>query len=103
MTIATDNNIRPNKYLNIGNSIEVWKRWITKQNRIQKEIVGVARLPRNKTWITTDILQMMKERRKNKYKKLEYQRINKFIWRTIRERKQEWLHRKCEIETLVSA
>lgn len=68
---------------------------------IQDTEIGFKQDEKKKEWMTTEILNLMEERRKYKNAPLQYKELNKIIRRKCRNAKEEWMSEKCrEIELL---
>ena len=67
-----------------------------------EELVPKEQQGRRQEWMTQDILDLMEERRVEKIKATNrYKELDRLIRRKCKERKEEWLHEKCdELEQL---
>jgi exonuclease III len=85
---------------------EIWYRLKEGIGLVAEEICGKEQLTKNQHWMTTDILQKMKDRRECKRLKDEegYKKLKHEIQRLCREAKDKYFEDKCkEIEMLDKA
>ncbi|XP_071576849.1 uncharacterized protein [Temnothorax nylanderi] len=76
-----------------------WDKIKTTITEIQVQDIGFPEVGRKKEWMTTEILELMTERRIQKPNPLLYKEINRKIRRKCREAKEQWMSEKCkEIE-----
>jgi len=79
--------------INTSNEVSVDEKW--KQIQTGLETIAKKHLTRKttkkKSWITSEILDLMEERRKSKNNKDEYKTLHKTIQRKIKEAKEEYL------------
>ncbi|XP_071637558.1 craniofacial development protein 2-like [Temnothorax longispinosus] len=79
-----------------------WDKIKTTITGIQVQDIGFPEVGRRKEWMTTEILELMTERRVQKPNPRLYKEINKKIRRKCREAKEQWMSEKCkEIEVLL--
>ncbi|XP_071574655.1 uncharacterized protein [Temnothorax nylanderi] len=78
-----------------------WDKIKTTITEIQVQDIGFPEVGRKKEWMTTEILELMTERKVQKPNPLLYKEINRKIRRKCREAKEQWMSEKCkEIEVL---
>ena len=61
-----------------------------------KEVLPTKSKQAKQPWMTQEILDMMKERKKKKNTPAEYRRINKDILNKCKEAKEVWMKQQCE-------
>lgn len=97
-----NNNIKSLKE-HIGNrgTDEIWSDLRDTAKETTLEILGKASRYKGKDWMTSEILQLMEDRRLQKNNKENYYGINRIIKREIKKAKEKWINEQCsEIETL---
>ena len=72
-----------------------WKQIQTKLETITEKHLRSKRT-KKKQWMTSEILDLMEERRNSKGNKDEYRTINKVVQKKIKEAKEEYLAAQCE-------
>ncbi|CAG9770657.1 unnamed protein product [Ceutorhynchus assimilis] len=93
--IMHNDNIQLNENMNADMELNKLKQAV---EAVKKEILKPDKIKR-KSWITTEILNLMEERRQNKGNPTEYKRIQWIIKHEIRKAKEKELQEKCrEIE-----
>lgn len=96
-----ENNIDLITLSNNSDTEDQWKEHKGLIIETSKNLLGMKKREVRRSWMTEEILDLMKERRKYKNKSTYYKRIHKEIQAKIVEAKERWLIEKCkEIEHL---